>query len=29
VIVGSAVTKADDPLAAVIELRRAGGKDDE
>jgi 3-hexulose-6-phosphate synthase len=28
VIVGSAVTKADDPLAAVRELRRAAGKED-
>ncbi len=27
VIVGSAVTKADDPVAAVEELRRAAGKD--
>jgi 3-hexulose-6-phosphate synthase len=27
VIVGSAVTKADDPVAAVDELRRAAGKD--
>lgn len=27
VIVGSAVTRADDPLAAVQELRRAAGKD--
>jgi 3-hexulose-6-phosphate synthase len=28
VIVGSAVTKADDPLGAVQELRRAAGKED-
>jgi 3-hexulose-6-phosphate synthase len=27
VIVGSAVTRADDPVAAVEELRRAAGKD--
>ncbi len=29
VIVGSAVTEADDPVAAVEELRRAAGKDNE
>ncbi|MGN6574323.1 MAG: orotidine 5'-phosphate decarboxylase / HUMPS family protein [Nocardioides sp.] len=28
VIVGSAVTKAGDPLAALMELRRAGGKEE-
>lgn len=28
VIVGSAVTKADDPLVAVLELRRAAGRDE-